>query len=96
MMLFKLGRPKDAVDSYEQALAINPHHEKIHEYRKRFLTKADKYEFETLIVNQVGQGVDRKKGEAQFFIEDLGNDVSMEMVAIPGGKTWIGSPKNQG
>ncbi len=96
LVLFKLGRPKDAVDSYEKALAINPNHQQIREYRKYLPSKADKYEFEVITVNSFGQRIDRQKSETQCFIEDLGNDTFLEMVAIPGSKSWIGSPENEG
>ncbi len=95
LALFKLGRPKDAIDSYEKALAINPNHQKIREYRKYLPTKADKYEFEVITVNSSGQRIDIHKREAQSFTEDLGNTF-IEMIAIPGGKLWMGSPDNQG
>ncbi len=96
LVLFKLGRPKDAVDSYEKALAINPNHQQIREYRKYLPSKANKYEFEVITVNSLGQRIDRQKSEAQCFIEDLGNDAFLEMVAIPRGKSWIGSPEDEG
>ncbi|MDJ0677875.1 MAG: SUMF1/EgtB/PvdO family nonheme iron enzyme [Calothrix sp. MO_167.B42] len=96
LALFKLGRPKDAVDSYQQALAINPNHQEIQEYSKYLPAKADKYEFEVITVNSSGKRIHINNGEAQFFMEDLGSDTLIEMVAIPGGKFWMGSPDNQG
>ena len=45
LALFKLGRPKDAIDSYQRALTINPNHPKIREYRDYLPANADKYEF---------------------------------------------------
>ena len=96
LVLFKLGRPKDAVDSSQRALAINPNHPKIREYRQYLPAKADKYEFEVITVNSSGKRIHMNKREAQFFMEDLGSDTFIEMVAIPGGKSWMGSPDKQG
>ena len=34
--------------------------------------------------------------QAQSFIEQLGNDIKLEMIAIPGGKFMMGSPEGEG
>ena len=39
---------------------------------------------------------EREKGQAQSFTEYLGNDVELEMIAIPGGKFMMGSPEGEG
>ncbi|MDB9438369.1 formylglycine-generating enzyme family protein [Dolichospermum lemmermannii CS-548] len=39
--------------------------------------------------------IKRKQKQAQQFIEDLGNGIQLEMVAIPGGSFMMGSPKNE-
>ena len=39
--------------------------------------------------------IKRKQKQAQQFIEDLGNGIQLEMVAIPGGTFMMGSPKNE-
>jgi hypothetical protein len=41
------------------------------------------YPFETVRVNERGDIIERSAGEAQYFAEDLGNGVSLEMVRIP-------------
>jgi formylglycine-generating enzyme required for sulfatase activity len=46
-------------------------------------------------VNAKGERINSSRGRAKFFTEDLGNNVVLEMVAIPGGKFLIGSPKNE-
>ena len=40
--------------------------------------------------------VEREKGQVRSFSENLGNDVILEMVAIPGGTFMMGSPKGEG
>ncbi|RCJ18030.1 sulfatase-modifying factor protein [Nostoc minutum NIES-26] len=39
--------------------------------------------------------INRSRKRAEFFTEDLGNGVMLEMVAIPGGKFLMGSPENE-
>ncbi|WP_414582755.1 caspase, EACC1-associated type [Scytonema sp. PCC 10023] len=39
--------------------------------------------------------INRHAGRAEFFIENLGNDALLEMVAIPGGQFLMGSPENE-
>ncbi|MBJ7297318.1 MAG: formylglycine-generating enzyme family protein [Dolichospermum sp.] len=39
--------------------------------------------------------INKQKKQAQQFIEDLGNGIQLEMVAIPGGSFMMGSPKNE-
>ncbi|WP_202219335.1 formylglycine-generating enzyme family protein [Okeania sp. KiyG1] len=36
-----------------------------------------------------------KKQQAEYYIEDLGNNVELAMVKIPGGKFLMGSPENE-
>lgn len=54
------------------------------------------FEFETVQVNANGQIIRRQPGKVKCFREDLGNGVSLDMVAVPGGEFWMGSPKNEG
>jgi formylglycine-generating enzyme required for sulfatase activity len=60
-------------------------------------TKPFEFEYATLTV--VGKEktckITRHRGQAEFFTEDLGNGVLLEMVKIPGGKFMMGSPKNE-
>ena len=39
--------------------------------------------------------IKKKQKQAQQFIEDLGNGIQLEMVAIPGGSFMMGLPKNE-
>ncbi len=47
--------------------------------------------FEVVTLNASGQEVKRKKGQAQYFTENLGNDITLDLVAIPGGKFLMGT-----
>jgi formylglycine-generating enzyme required for sulfatase activity/uncharacterized caspase-like protein len=49
-------------------------------------------DFETVEVNERGQVVDRVAKQANFFKENLGNGVILEMVKIPTGSFSMGSP----
>ncbi|MEH2336175.1 SUMF1/EgtB/PvdO family nonheme iron enzyme [Nostoc sp.] len=54
------------------------------------------FQFEVVKVNASGQEVKRDRSKAQYFTEDLGNGVSLEMIAIPSGKFLMGSPSGEG
>lgn len=54
------------------------------------------FEFETLTLNRKGEKTKEETKQAQFFIEDLGNGITLKMVAVPGGKFIMGSPEGQG
>ncbi|WP_016952026.1 bifunctional serine/threonine-protein kinase/formylglycine-generating enzyme family protein [Anabaena sp. PCC 7108] len=61
------------------------------------------FEFETakLILKSgvfgLGKGweIQRSRKKARLFIQNLGNGVNLEMVAIPGGTFFMGSPENE-
>lgn len=53
------------------------------------------FEFDVVTVDKSGQEVKRDRSQAQLFIEDLGNGVTLKMVAIPGGTFLRGSPKTE-
>ncbi|MEM9272750.1 MAG: formylglycine-generating enzyme family protein [Cyanobacteria bacterium P01_F01_bin.143] len=52
--------------------------------------------FEVVTVNNRGEEVKRERGHAKYFTEELGNFVTLDMIAIPGGKFMMGSPKGEG
>ncbi|WP_088242781.1 bifunctional serine/threonine-protein kinase/formylglycine-generating enzyme family protein [Calothrix rhizosoleniae] len=53
------------------------------------------FSFETVTVNAQGNIVNRRNLEAKYFVEDLGNSVTLEMVEIPGGTFMMGSPEGE-
>ncbi|MEJ1929646.1 SUMF1/EgtB/PvdO family nonheme iron enzyme [Nostoc sp. NIES-2111] len=53
------------------------------------------FEFDIVIVNAEGNVTNRRRGQAEYFTEDLGNGVVLDMVAIPGGQFLMGSPGNE-
>jgi formylglycine-generating enzyme required for sulfatase activity/uncharacterized caspase-like protein len=48
--------------------------------------------FNLVNVNAEGKKINRQRGKAQFFTEDLGRGLKLEMVAISGGTFQMGSP----
>ncbi|MBE9248328.1 SUMF1/EgtB/PvdO family nonheme iron enzyme [Dolichospermum sp. LEGE 00240] len=50
---------------------------------------------EVVTVNKDGEIIQRQPRVARYFIEDLGNGVTLEMAAIPGGTFMMGSPENE-
>ncbi|MBE9207475.1 SUMF1/EgtB/PvdO family nonheme iron enzyme [Nostoc sp. LEGE 06077] len=57
--------------------------------------QSNQFEFEIVKVDAKGQIINRSQGRAEFFAEDLGNGVILDMVAIPGGKFLMGSPESE-
>jgi formylglycine-generating enzyme required for sulfatase activity/tRNA A-37 threonylcarbamoyl transferase component Bud32 len=54
-----------------------------------------KFEFQYAKIDEELK-ISRHRGQAEFFTEDLGNGVILEMVAIPGGTFMMGSPDGEG
>jgi formylglycine-generating enzyme required for sulfatase activity len=46
-------------------------------------------------VNAKGEQINKESKQSQYFREDLGNGITLEMVAIPGGTFTMGSPANE-
>ncbi|WP_442932885.1 formylglycine-generating enzyme family protein [Microcoleus sp. herbarium13] len=53
------------------------------------------FDFETVTVDVRGKITNRQRHQAQFISEDLGSDVILDMVAIPGGSFVMGSPDTE-
>jgi formylglycine-generating enzyme required for sulfatase activity len=52
------------------------------------------FQFETAQINKNGTGIKRITKSAEYFTQDLGNGVFLEMVHIPGGTFLMGSPES--
>ncbi|NET60993.1 MAG: formylglycine-generating enzyme family protein [Symploca sp. SIO2E6] len=52
-------------------------------------------DFDVVTVDSFGKENSRNSSQAQFFAEDLGNGIMLEMVAIPGGTFMMGSPDTE-
>ena len=57
--------------------------------------QGEKFTFEVITVNKYGKIINCTTGRARQKIEDLGNNIKLEMVYIPGGSFIMGSPKNE-
>jgi formylglycine-generating enzyme required for sulfatase activity len=51
--------------------------------------------FITATVDAKGKATKREVGPRQYYLEDLGKGVKLEMVAIPGGRFQMGSPDDE-
>jgi len=53
------------------------------------------FDFEVVTVDSQGRVTNRDNRQAEFFAQDLGNGLTIEMVAIPGDKFLMGSPATE-
>lgn len=53
------------------------------------------FQFDVVTVNAQGQEIKREQRQAQYFSETLGEGITLEMVAVPGGTFTMGSPKTE-
>jgi len=77
--------------SSSQPTTVAPNVLTIPQLSSRKVTGLQTFNFEVVTVNDRGQITNRRRNSAQFFSEDLGNGISLEMVAIPGGNFIMGS-----
>jgi formylglycine-generating enzyme required for sulfatase activity len=54
------------------------------------------FEFEVVTVDTGGRVVNRDRSQAQYLVEELNKDLTLEMVSIPGGAYLMGSPNFEG
>ncbi|GCA81980.1 SUMF1/EgtB/PvdO family nonheme iron enzyme [Microcystis aeruginosa] len=53
------------------------------------------FNFEVVGVNAKGEQIKKESKQSQYFSEDLGNGITLEMLAIPGGTFLMGSPQDE-
>ncbi|MBO3457710.1 SUMF1/EgtB/PvdO family nonheme iron enzyme [Aetokthonos hydrillicola Thurmond2011] len=53
------------------------------------------FAFNVVTVNAKGQEIQWERRQAEYFTENLGNNVILEIVAIPGGTFLMGSPEDE-
>ena len=58
--------------------------------------KLQSFNFPVVALNAQGKEISRVQKENQYFAEDLGQGISLDMVAIPGGSFRMGSPLGEG
>ncbi|MFM6196545.1 MAG: SUMF1/EgtB/PvdO family nonheme iron enzyme, partial [Planktothrix sp.] len=98
---YKLGEYEKAIADYNSRLALNPNLPGVAHNRDVFQGVLDEkrrrereFEFDVITVNAEGKETHRERRRADFFKEDLGNNISLEMVSIPGGTFMMGSPED--
>jgi len=63
--------------------------------QESFRLNLQDFEYQTPTVNRRGEIIKQDTKIAQYYTENLGNNVTLEMVAIPSGKFMMGSPKTE-
>ena len=53
------------------------------------------FQFDVVTVDREGKETNRTRRQAEYFPENLGNGVTLEMVSIPGGTFIMGSPETE-
>ncbi|WNZ48023.1 formylglycine-generating enzyme family protein [Leptolyngbya boryana CZ1] len=53
------------------------------------------FSFEVITVNDRGEIIDRRPGQASYYREELAEDVFLDMVSIPGGTFWMGAGEGE-
>jgi eukaryotic-like serine/threonine-protein kinase len=53
------------------------------------------FPFEVVTVDATGKITNRRNSNAKYFVQDLGNSVTLDMVQIPGGTFTMGSPAGE-
>ena len=53
------------------------------------------FEFDVVTLDKTGKERQRQRNSAEYFTEDLGNGVTLDMVKIPAGEFLMGSPKSE-
>jgi len=53
------------------------------------------FKFEVVTVDDYGKESKRATKQAEYFVEELGNGVTLDMVAIPDGSFWMGTEEDE-
>jgi formylglycine-generating enzyme required for sulfatase activity len=59
------------------------------------IPKPELLTFKVKTVDKTGKIVNQENHQAKYFKEDLGNNITLEMVQIPGGSFMMGSPESE-
>jgi len=86
--------PQIQIQAY--ALLISRTELKVKQSLQKFNPQGLRIEpIEVVKVNRVGQIIQREQRLGRYFTEDLGDDVTLDMAAIPGGSFIMGSPEGE-
>ncbi|BBD55393.1 hypothetical protein NIES204_27000 [Planktothrix agardhii NIES-204] len=107
---YKLGQYEKAIADYNSCLALNPNlpnvahnrdvaqgvwDEKRRQEEEEKRRRQKEFQFDVITVNAQGKETKRERRRAEFFKQDLGNNISLEMVSIPGGTFIMGAAQNE-
>ncbi len=79
------------------ALLAQDRPKSVEEWLKLLLKSPSKtFSFEVITVNTYGKEIDRKRRQAEYYTENLGSGIGLDMVSIPAGTFLMGSPDGEG
>ena len=91
-----VSQPTGEIDSPEESDSISSINSKSESTSPETAnTNLSEDEFDVITVNDRGEEIDREKGRAKYFTEDLGNDITLDMVEIPSGTFLMGTEEEE-
>jgi formylglycine-generating enzyme required for sulfatase activity len=87
-----------ALHRVQEALAVSPSEAEELERQvvAELVARRQYFSFEVVAFDGQGRELSRVQEQSEFFVEKLGDQASLEMVKIPGGRFQMGSLLNQG
>ena len=87
-------KSEETIPSSSEPEALKPQEPEKIEFTETKISDTE-YSFDVITVNDRGEEINREKGKASYFTEDLGSGVTLDMVEIPGGTFMMGTEREE-